>query len=94
MEKSFEWDENKAKENIRNHKVSFDEASTIFKDPFSITIFDPDHSIAEDRYVDIGCSSTGRVLVVVYTERGQSMRIISCRKAEPNERRKHEEGDF
>ncbi len=50
MEKSLEWAENKAKENIRNHKVSFDEASTIFKDPFSITIFDPDHSIAEDRY--------------------------------------------
>jgi hypothetical protein len=94
MEKSFEWDENKAKENIRNHKVGFEEASTVFKDPFSITIFDPDHSIDEDRYVDMGCSSMGRVLVVVYTERGQNIRIISCRKAEPNERRKYEEGDF
>ena len=94
MEKSFEWDDDKATANIRNHKVSFEEASTIFKDPFSITIFDPDHSIDEDRYVDIGCSSTGRVLVVVYTERGQNIRIISCRKAEPNERRKYEEGDF
>jgi len=94
MEKNFEWDENKAKENIRNHQISFEEAATIFKDPFSITIFDPDHSIGEDRYVDIGCSSTGRVLIVVYTERGQNIRIISCRKTEPNERRKYEEGDF
>lgn len=94
MEKSFEWDEKKAKENIRNHKISFEEAATIFEDPFSITIPNPDHSIGEDRYIDVGCSSQGRLLIVVYTERGPNIRIISGRKAEPNERRKYEEGDL
>ncbi|MDZ7361295.1 MAG: BrnT family toxin [candidate division KSB1 bacterium] len=95
MEKGFEWDENTAQENFRKHKVSFDEASTVFEDFFSITIPDPDHSIGEDRYVDIGRSSQGRLLIVVYTERGENIRIISSRKAKPNERRKYyEEGKF
>jgi uncharacterized DUF497 family protein len=87
MELTFEWDEEKAKANLRKHKVSFDEAIAVFSDPFSITILDPDHSLDEQRYIDIGISDKGRVLVVVYTERGVNMRIISCRKATPAERR-------
>jgi len=89
---SFEWDEEKAGENYRKHKVSFDEGVTVFNDPFSITIGDPDHSANEQRYVDIDASDRGRVLVVSYTERGRSIRLISCRKATRRERRQYEEG--
>jgi uncharacterized DUF497 family protein len=65
---------------------------TVFNDPFSITIGDPDHSANERRYVDIGASDRGRVLVVSYTERGRRIRLISCRKATRRERRQYEEG--
>ena len=92
MRLSFEWDEEKAGENRRKHKVSFEEGITVFNDPFSLTIGDPDHSGDEQRYVDIGASDKGRVLVVSYTERGRSIRLISCRKATPKERRQYEEG--
>jgi len=92
MKPNFEWDEEKANTNLRKHGISFDEAAKIFLDPFSITIPDPDHSMDELRYVDIGSSEKGRVLVVVYTERGVRIRIISCRKATPSERRLYEEG--
>ncbi len=88
---NFEWDEEKAKANLKNHRVSFDEATTVFGDPFSITIPDPDHSTDEQRDIDIGSSDRGRILVVVSTERGTNIRIISCRKATPTERRRHEE---
>lgn len=88
----FEWDEDKAQANLKKHRVGFDEAVTVFADPFSATIPDPDHSANEQRYVDIGRSDRGRVLVVVYTERGAKIRIISCRKATPSERRLYEEG--
>jgi uncharacterized DUF497 family protein len=93
MKPNFEWDEEKAKANLKWHKVSFDEGATVFNDPFSITIPDPDHSIDEERYIDIGTSDKGRVLIVSYTERGTNIRIISCRKATPTERRRYEEGD-
>lgn len=92
MTLNFEWDEEKAKTNLKNHRVSFDEATTVFSDLFSITISDPDHSADEQRYIDIGSSDRGRILVVVYTERGTNIRIISCRKATPTERRRYEEG--
>ncbi len=92
MKLNFEWDEEKAKANLQKHKVSFDEAITVFIDPFSITIPDPDHSVEEQRYIDIGRSDKGHVLVVVYTERGQNIRIISCRKATSSERKLYEEG--
>jgi uncharacterized DUF497 family protein len=92
MKPNFEWDEDKAKANIRNHRVSFDEAATVFGDPLSITIPDPDHSVDEERYVDIGRSDRGRILVVAYTERGRNIRIISCRRAIRGERRRYEEG--
>jgi uncharacterized DUF497 family protein len=93
MKPNFEWDEEKAKANLRQHKVSFDGGTTVFSDPFSITIPDPDHSIDEERYIDIGTSDKGRILVVSYTECGANIRIISCRKATPTERRRYEEGN-
>jgi hypothetical protein len=65
MELTFEWDEEKAKKNLRDHKVSFEEAKTVFNDPFLMTYPDPDHSEEEQRYLSIGCSSTGRILIVV-----------------------------
>ncbi len=89
---NFEWDEEKAEANLKKHRASFDEATTVFSDPFSITIPDPAHSAEEDRYIDIGASEKGRILVVVYTERGTTIRIISCRKATPAEHRRYEEG--
>jgi uncharacterized DUF497 family protein len=93
MESTFEWDARKAKENLRKHQVGFDEAMTVFSDPSSITIDDPDHSIEEQRFIDIGISSKHRILVVVYTERGNKIRIISCRKATASERRRYEKGN-
>jgi hypothetical protein len=93
MKLGFEWDEEKAKANLKKHRVGFDEATTVFTDPFSITIHDPDHSADEQRYIDIGSSDEGRVLLVVYTERGSTIRIVSCRKATPSERKLYEEGN-
>ncbi|MGR3176180.1 MAG: BrnT family toxin [Candidatus Scalindua sp.] len=91
MKQNFEWDEEKAKANLKKHRVSFDEATTVFVDPFSVTICDPDHSENEQRYIDIGSSGKNRVLVVVYTERGTNIRIISCRKATSLERKLYKE---
>jgi len=88
----FEWDEKKAKGNLRKHRVSFEEASTVFRDPLSATGRDPDHSIGEDRFVTFGLSSRGRLLVVSHTERGDKVRIISARPAKKGEREIYEEG--
>lgn len=87
----FEWDPEKAKTNLRSHGISFEEASTVFGDTRSITVHDPLHSHVEDRFVDIGMSAKLRVLVVVYTERGDNVRIISARTATPKERKIYEE---
>jgi len=87
----FEWDQSKAKKNIKIHNVSFDEASTAFKDTLSLAIYDPLHSDQEDRFVLIGMSYINRLIVVVYTERGDKIRIISARKAITNERKQYEE---
>ena len=84
----------KAEANRKKHQVSFDEAATVFADAFSITIPDPDHSADEQRFVDIGTSDRGRLLVVIYTERGAIIRIISCRGATRSERKLYEEGDY
>ena len=89
----FEWDKRKADSNLRAHGVSFREATTVLADPLSITISDPDHSIAEMRFVDIGLSHRGRLLVVSYTERGNRIRLISARLATGNERKQYEEAD-
>lgn len=88
---NFEWDEEKARLNRNKHQVSFDEATTVFADQSSTTIADPDHSKTEQRYIIIGISNRGRMLVIVYTERRGKIRIISCRKATATERRQYEE---
>ena len=87
----FEWDPNKAEKNIKIHGVSFDEASTSFKDTLSLAIYDPLHSDKENRFVLIGNSCKNRLLVIVHTEREDKIRIISARKAIKNERRQYEE---
>jgi len=87
----FEWDKNKAKRNIEIHEISFDEASTVFKDTLSLTIHDPLHSDEEDRFTLIGNSVMNRLLVIVHTERGNKIRIISARKATKKERKQYEE---
>lgn len=90
-EKQVEWDEEKNRINQRDHRVSFEEAATIFGDPLEITIDDPDHSRFESRFISIGESSNGRLLVVAYTERGDTIRLISARKPTRRERKIYEE---
>lgn len=85
MELEFEWDEDKAQANEAKHGVSFMEARTIFGDPNAITIADEAHSLNEERWVDIGRSHKGRVLVLWYTARNERIRIIGCRKANRQE---------
>jgi uncharacterized DUF497 family protein len=89
----FEGDPKKAIRNLKGHKVSFDEASTAFRDPLSRTIEDPLHSQEESRTVLIGKSQQGRLLVVVHTERGDRIRIISARLATKRERLDYEENE-
>jgi uncharacterized DUF497 family protein len=86
----FEWDENKDESNFAKHGVSFHEAKTVFDDPFVLTILDPDHSVTEIHYIDLGYSADGRLLIVIYIERGDKIRIISSREAEKYERREYE----
>ncbi len=91
---TFEWDEAKATTNLGKHKVSFEEAKTVFDDPFLMTFPDREHSSGEQRYLDIGSSSKRRILVVIHTEREANIRIISCRKATASERRAYEQESF
>jgi len=86
----FEWDINKSLENERKHKVSFNEAISIFADPFAIYFEDEEHSDYEQRSKIIGKSSHGKMLLVVYTERGNKIRIISSRILTPKERKNYE----
>ena len=86
----FEWDPQKAKQNLKKHGVSFEEALTVFFDPLSATFDDPDHSVDEYREITVGLSSRGRLLVVAHTEREESLRIISARPANAHERKRHE----
>lgn len=88
----FDWDTNKAAKNLSKHQVSFDEAKTVFDDPLYIDFYDPDHSEAEERYLIVGRSNQGKILIVSYTERGDSIRIISARKVTKAERKVYEEG--
>ena len=90
----FEWDEDKAEANRRKHKLTFDEAQTVFLDELSITVPDADHSRTEARLRIVGMSDTKRLLVVSFTERGERMRLISARKARRSEIREYEEKDF
>jgi uncharacterized DUF497 family protein len=86
----FEWDQSKAKSNLRKHGVSFEEASTALLDPLSKTALDPYHSLAE-RFLTFGLSWRGRLLAVSHTERRATIRIISARVATPSERETYEE---
>ncbi len=87
----FEWDGSKAEANERKHGVSFAEASTVFGDPMELTIYDPDHSEGEYRFLSIGRSLSGRLIVVSYTERKQNrIRIISARTATVAETNRYE----
>jgi uncharacterized protein len=91
MALEFEWDLAKAELNLKEHGISFDEATTVFRDTLSITISDPDHSDYEDRFIDIGMSHRMQLLVVSYTERKNKIRIISARRATRAERKNYEE---
>lgn len=92
MSSRFEWDLGKATTNLRKHGISFAEAATVFFDPLSITVPDPLHSIEENRFVITGVSYQQRALVVVHTDRGDRIRIVSARLATPAERKKYESG--
>lgn len=87
----FEWDAEKAETNRRKHGVSFDEAITSFSDPLAMLLPDPDHSVGEQRYLVLGTSTQGRLLVVAVAERPPRTRLISARRATRKERRQYEE---
>ena len=87
----FRWDENKAARNLAKHRISFEEATTVFDDPLSDTFPDPDHSVEEQRFVIIGASERGTILVVAHTDDGEIVRLISAREATYGERRAYEE---
>ena len=86
----FEWDPRKATRNLRKHGVAFREAATVFGDPLGITVYDPDHSEHEDRFITIGWSAARRLLIVAHTDRGARVRILSARELSPRERREYE----
>jgi uncharacterized DUF497 family protein len=93
MTLEFEWNSGKARRNLKDHGVSFVDATTVFRDTLSITVADPDHSDSENRFVDIGMSHRGELLVVSYTERKDKIRIISARRATRPERKNYEEAN-
>ncbi|MGI4788897.1 MAG: BrnT family toxin [Janthinobacterium lividum] len=87
----FDWDPDKARSNFKKHRVTFEEALSAFRDPLSLVVPDPAHSETEDRLVLIGLSDRRRLLVIIYVERGDSLRLISARTADSDERREYEE---
>ncbi|MCX7840598.1 MAG: BrnT family toxin [Anaerolineae bacterium] len=88
----FEWNDAKAIKNLRKHRISFDEAATVFDDPMLITFIDEEHSLDEECYITIGLSNLGRLLVVAHTERAR-IRIISARQATKKEAKFYAEAD-
>jgi hypothetical protein len=87
----FEWDPGKARQNRRNHRVSFQEAATVFGDPLAVTYPDPDHSTSEQRFITVGMSRAGQVLIVAHADRSETVRVISARKTTKRERKQYEE---
>ena len=87
----FAWDEKKAASNLGKHRMSFEEAATVFDDPLSDTFPDPDHSLHEHRFIIRGSSESGKILVVAHTDDGELVRIISAREATHGERKSYEE---
>ena len=94
MSEIITWDPQKARSNRRKHGITFEEATSVFYDPLSLTIDDPVHSNDEDRLIIIGMSIQRQVLVVVHADKGDIIRIISARRAEPYERIQYEEGYY
>jgi len=92
MTSVFWWDAEKARSNVSKHAVTFEEAASVFRDTLSVTVSDPLHSTEESRFVTMGQSERGRTLVVVHSELGDAIRIISARLATRRERRDYEEG--
>lgn len=90
----FEWDAIKAASNFKKHNVTFNEASTTFTNPHAAEVYDPDHSDDEDRFLRIGHSARGRLIILSFTDREGKIRIISARTATPAERRSYENGEF
>jgi uncharacterized DUF497 family protein len=88
----LEWDEAKAAANFEKHGVSFADAATVFGDSLYVDFDDPDHSSEENRYLIVGASKEGRILIVSYTERSGVVRLISAREVTPTERKAYEEG--
>jgi len=88
---NFEWDTRKAESNFRKHGISFTEAGTVFGDDLAATVPDPDHSDEEDRYITIGWSDHGRLLMISHTDRGDKIWIINARELTPRERKTYEE---
>lgn len=86
----FQWDAEKAQSNLKKHGVTFEESVTVFYDPLAATFDDPDHSQGERRWVTVGYSLQGRLLVVCHTERARSVRLVSARPATKRERKRHE----
>ncbi len=80
----FEWDSEKAMANLRKHRISFEEASSVFGDPLAITFHDPDHSVGEVRSLTFGVSRSGTLLVVSRTQRGKRVRLIQCSSGDPS----------
>ena len=91
MRQRFEWDKSKAETNTHKHGVSFDEAQSVFADDLSVTIPDPDHSTDEQRWIIIGMSRRGQMLVVNYVERDDAIRLISARRAARAEKENYEQ---
>jgi len=89
---TYEWDAKKAKGNRRKHRISFEDAATVFLDPLALTFPDPDHSMGEEREITIGRSGRQQVVFVSHCPRGDRVRIISARKTTRGERKQYEEG--
>jgi uncharacterized DUF497 family protein len=92
-EPEFEWDPHKALSNMDKHGVSFEEAATVFYDPLFIMVVDEEHSVDEERFITIGQSSQGRLLMLAHTDRGGRIRIISARKATRKEEQFYAEAE-
>lgn len=95
MSLRFEWDPDKARRNLRKHRLSFEEATTGFEDDRSVTLPDPTHSVGEERFLLLGRTNRGRIVVIAFTERGEdidTIRVISARLADRGERHDYEEG--
>jgi uncharacterized DUF497 family protein len=87
----FEWDARKAAANLKKHRVTFEDAATVFLDPLAMTFPDPDHSMEERREITVGCTIKGKVVFVAHCERAERIRIISARAATRAEKRQYEE---